>query len=399
MKREDFNKKWDEVQKLNRRNTKNTFKINRELKASIDDKKEEIEEEVVPGAYFYDTKKVENLKSEIEVMQGKKDELKAQLDYQNSKYIEIEKIVKKIEKAEKEIDELNKEKNDQYVGAYFIPDEIMKTIKEKEKEVKQFYKTFETIMEEFKLVKTAPKIDLKKVITSAPTPAQASAPTPAQASAPTPARASAPTPARASAPTPAQASAPTPARASAPTPARASAPTPAPASQLTVLVTADGVYRCLDEYGREIIDAYDPYEKQKIGYKDNFSKKCKKDFIKNLVNSGEYSKKQAKKIAKSIDWNLYKFLTKISPKLAENNLNIAKGKESFKNGYKLIYDLRKRDRYSYIGKWNIFKLSKIAEEQSKGIPTEIYKDRASWRKRLGLGAIVAAIGAGGVARI
>lgn len=145
----------------------------------IEETKDDIKDEIVPGAYFYDVEKVEVLQKEIKELEetyakldaiptikkveGEKKFLKIELDKINDKLAIYEKgggyypteemiqldnkrkeikdeIVKKdemlelinqIDKVEKEIEELHEEEK-HYIGAYYVPDEITNSIKDKE---------------------------------------------------------------------------------------------------------------------------------------------------------------------------------------------------------------------------------------------------------------------------
>ena len=155
-----------------------------EIKMSIESKREEISDEMVPGAYFYDVKEVEKLQNEIKELEAKYKELEAYptkgkmklekeaLEEELSKVNEelevyeqggiyqkteemkelekqrqeirdeisqkdtILKTIEEIEKTEKEIEDL-KEEEKEYYGSYFIPDEITKSMKEKEEQLEK----------------------------------------------------------------------------------------------------------------------------------------------------------------------------------------------------------------------------------------------------------------------
>ena len=158
-----------------------------EIQKEIENRNDEINDEVVPGAYFYDVEKVENLKKEIEELQDEHDNLDAfptrekieqeknalneeleDVEEDLSEYrqggiyfpteemIELEekekelkeKIAKKdenlniideIEETENDLDDLEEEKKE-YIGAYFIPDEILNEIDEKKQKLEELYK-------------------------------------------------------------------------------------------------------------------------------------------------------------------------------------------------------------------------------------------------------------------
>ena len=153
-----------------------------ELTRLIKEKQEEIDDEIVPGAYFYDTELVNKLREEINQMQEEYNELEeiptmekvnADIEDIESKLEEIQEefneysgayfmtedmqeleeerknlleeledrketkeIIEEIEKNEKELESLKEEENE-YIGAYFIPKEILEGIKEKEEKIKE----------------------------------------------------------------------------------------------------------------------------------------------------------------------------------------------------------------------------------------------------------------------
>lgn len=180
-----------------------------ELKKKMDSKREDINDEIIPGSYFYDVEKVEILEEEIKNMkeeydrleamptkekieaekeflnkelqkvneeleefaqggiyfpteemiqlEGRKNELKKEI----AKKDEILEVINEIEKTENEIEELHEEENE-YIGAYFIPDEILKGIEEKNQKLDELNKkleeyTNERIGKEFKRIEKTNK--------------------------------------------------------------------------------------------------------------------------------------------------------------------------------------------------------------------------------------------------
>lgn len=153
-----------------------------EIEKQIKEKQEEINDEIVPGSYFYDVEKVKALQNEIKEMQKEYEELDAiptlekvdadleklneelvqveeeleeangsyfltddmkELDEQRKKLIETIKdreetkeILIELDEVEKSIKELNEEINN-LSGAYYIPEDITEELKEKETRKKE----------------------------------------------------------------------------------------------------------------------------------------------------------------------------------------------------------------------------------------------------------------------
>ena len=153
-----------------------------ELSNAIKEKQQDINDEIVPGAYFYDTELVNQLREDIEQMQNEYNQLEeiptmekvnADIEDIESKLEEIQEefneysgayfmtedmqeleeerknlleeledrketkeIIEEIEKNEKELESLREEEKD-YIGAYFIPEELLNEIKEKEEKIEE----------------------------------------------------------------------------------------------------------------------------------------------------------------------------------------------------------------------------------------------------------------------
>ena len=95
-------------------------KINYEIEL----KNEEINEEVTPGAYFYDTKKVDELKEEIKKLNEEKDELNS--------IPTRESLQKDIENKKNEFSNIQEEMKD-LSGSYFLTPEAEEVIEESKK--------------------------------------------------------------------------------------------------------------------------------------------------------------------------------------------------------------------------------------------------------------------------
>ena len=95
-------------------------KINYEIEL----KNEEINEEVTPGAYFYDTKKVDELKEEIKKLNEEKDELNS-IPTRESLQKDIENLKNEFSNIQKEMKDLS--------GSYFLTPEAEEVIEESKK--------------------------------------------------------------------------------------------------------------------------------------------------------------------------------------------------------------------------------------------------------------------------
>lgn len=185
-----------------------------ELENKLKESREDIKDEIMPGAYFYDVEKVNSLKEEIKQMQEEYDELEAfptrekiegekkflnnelekineeleiyikggvyfpndeMIDLQNKRKEIVEKIavkdgilevINEIENTERDLKELEEEKDD-YIGSYFIPDEITNDIQEKQEKLEKLYNKLDEYTEErkgkvFKRPKSERKEEAKK---------------------------------------------------------------------------------------------------------------------------------------------------------------------------------------------------------------------------------------------
>ena len=95
-------------------------KINYEIEL----KNEEINEEVTPGAYFYDTKKVDELKEEIKKLNEEKDELNS-IPTRESLQKDIENLKNEFSNIQEEMKDLS--------GSYFLTPEAEEVIEESKK--------------------------------------------------------------------------------------------------------------------------------------------------------------------------------------------------------------------------------------------------------------------------
>ena len=95
-------------------------KINYEIEL----KNEEINEEVTPGAYFYDTKKVDELKEKIKKLNEEKDELNS-IPTRESLQKDIENLKNEFSNIQKEMKDLS--------GSYFLTPEAEEVIEESKK--------------------------------------------------------------------------------------------------------------------------------------------------------------------------------------------------------------------------------------------------------------------------
>lgn len=154
----DNKKRMDQLSKL--MNAKNK---------EIEDNKQEIEDEIVPGSYFYDVQKVEKLKIERSKMQREYDRMKQ--EYEQIKEIPTKKDLMAeignlnsqlatVEDGIQAIEEDIKEEQAEFIGAYYIPEEVLQPmLREKEKLEEQREDIKEQINERVELTNVIDEID------------------------------------------------------------------------------------------------------------------------------------------------------------------------------------------------------------------------------------------------
>ena len=108
---------------LERKRYEKRGRINK-INYEIELKNEEINEEVTPGAYFYDTKKVDELKEEIKKLNEEKDELNS-IPTRESLQKDIENLKNEFSNIQEEMKDLS--------GSYFLTPEAEEVIEESKK--------------------------------------------------------------------------------------------------------------------------------------------------------------------------------------------------------------------------------------------------------------------------